>query len=220
MKQILYPTPDQVDLAVRWANQGPRALSPDNGTARGSNLNPARSHNMVKVRDLIFRLSLPFTYETMRTEILYRPVNQVDRRLIRQIILSLRMHGYVYSVPAPPSADLRQMWPGAGVRQTWAAVPLTGHQLHVLRMYSEGMSTGEIAEFFGVDRNRPHKAMRSAAESLGLAGEWRGQIVGHAYRCGWLVTHAEHSRLMQADAVGKPYRTVSGPVTVPQGVTP
>lgn len=212
MTTILYPTPDQVQLAVRWSNRGTRAIDPDNGTARGSIKNKARSNNLVRLRDLIFRLDLPFQYETMRAEVLHRPVAGVDERLLRQIVSSLRVHGYIYE--AGPIRDGR-------TRPVYAAVPLTGYQLHILRLYCAGQTTKEIAQFFGVDVARINAAMRRAKEEQNITSHGLTQLTAHAFQTGWLPTYAEYGALMRSDTppAGKPYRTVAGWVSRGEGAS-
>lgn len=204
---ILYPTPDQVQLVVRWSNQGPQALDPDNGTpdriVRGRDKNKARVGNLARMRDLIFRLDLPFQYETMRAEILYRPVAGVDVRLLRQLVGSLRLHGYVYETGRMRLDCTAPLY---------AVTPLTGHQLHIVRMYASGMSTREIAHFFDVDTNRVSAAVRRAKSSLGIDCEGRDRLIAGVFQHGWLPTYREHQALLESELppVGKPYRTVAG----------
>lgn len=194
MTRIFYPTPDQVSLAVRWANDGPSVLDPDNGTRRGELKNRARTNNLIRVRDLIFRLHLPFRYETMRTEILHRPASSVDSRLCAQIAATLRVYGYIYRVPSG----------------RWSVTPLTGHQLHLVRGISSGSTTTDLAQFFGQDIGRINTVLRRARANHDLASN--AHLVAHAYASGWMPSYAEHGELMRAkiSPEGKPYRMVAG----------
>lgn len=196
MKKFLYPTPDQVSLTVRWHRDGPRALDPDNGTRHGELKNRARTNNLLRVRDLIFRLSLPFQYETMRAEILHRRMSSVDSRLLPQLVSTLRMYGYIH-----PSPDGH-----------WSATPLTAYQLHLVRGLASGSSTTDMAVFFGQDVSCVNAVLRRARADHGLATT--PHLIGHAYASGWLPTFAEHAGLMRFGPApeGKPYRIVSGAV--------
>lgn len=192
MSQILYPTQDQIALVCEWANTGPLAIDPGNGSSGRPEKDFTRTQNLVRIRDLITRLDLPRAYETMRSEVLYRPVARIDKRLLHQFLASLRLHGYICRV-------------GVSGKPVWAPVPLTAHQLHVIRMLSAGCDSAEIAAFFGIKQQRVSDTLRRARLAHGL--KTATHLLSHCYRAGWLPTFREHAALMSAAVFpeGRPY---------------
>lgn len=203
MSQILYPTPDQIALVCAWANTGPLAIDPSNGSAKRPEKDFTRTQNLIRIRDLITRLDLPRSYETMRAEVLYRPVTGIDKRLLHQLLASLRLHGYIYRS-------------GVSGKPVWAPVPLTAHQIHVIRMMSAGCDSTEIAEFFGIKQPRVSEILRRARLAHGLKNV--PHLLAHCHRAGWLPTFREHATLMEAAVFpeGHPYVvTDTGKTEVP-----
>lgn len=192
MTHIYYPTTEQLTLAVRWANRGAAVIEPENATGRRDH-DRVKSENLIRIRDLIFRLELPWQYETMRREILYRSARSIDPRLIEQITATLRAYGYVF-------------WLSPGVL---SVTPLTAHQLRIVRMLAAGSTYADVASALGCDRGTLYKTLHRVRGEHGA--RTTEQLVAKVYAAGWLPTFAEHAALRRSAVhpEGKPFRRAS-----------
>lgn len=190
MRTHIYPRQSDIRAALAWVNQGDGVFNPSG---------PDRDHVVYGLRYLLERLDLPSRYELMRQEVL--SASSYNRsgpdaggapsiELQTVIMASLRLNGYVWE-PEPTH---------------WAAVPLTGRQLHILRAVCTGATRGAIARELGV-------ATRTVSETIARACEEHGvksvqALVAVAYRRGWLPNDAEaaHLRRNLGDAVSPGYR--------------
>lgn len=192
--KYLYPSPVQVTQFCVWRAAGGAAFFHPEGDKEARRR--LRIDRMTAVRELIRRLDLPPAYEQMRvralgrspgnvqgTDFLSGPSGELEAELYRV----LRLHGYVYRTgPVPDGRPYAPL----------AATPLTGRQLHVLRLISYGHTTNDIAGQLGMEAHSVRALLGHAREEQ--ACQTTAQLVGCAYRNGWLPDHGEFRMLLGA----------------------
>lgn len=204
--RIAYPTWVQTELVCSWANKGPNALDAETV--------PGQSRNTLYLRDLIYRLDLPPEFDGMRSRMRprYEGIHAaVGNRLLDQLLVTLRYHGYIYPT-GPLNAEHG--------RPYFARTPLTGYRLHLLRLLASGSNQSDLAPVFGVQRQTISDALLSTREDFGCSTTV--QLVAMAYGRRWLPTFDETLSLTRGSVrpQGKAFRVMPGSVgrtTRPQG---
>lgn len=194
MDTYRYPRRVSIEAFLRWANEGGQVWSDQ--TYRRSVLHPS-------VRDLIVRLEMPGRFEEMRLE----AAGQTHGRgrglryggpprdeLLNGILDNLRAHGYVFPLGPIPADRSRPLY---------GLTPLTGRQLHIIRMYSWGMLTADIAGELGMETSNVRERMARARTETGT--RTTGQLLCCCYRNNWLPGHLEYRTLLSTGILGRGY---------------
>lgn len=169
-----YPTKTQIALLCSWGQLGPAALDPVGQPPS----KPATTRNLIQVKGLISRLGMPAPYEGLRRAAL-GDVHGIDGRLWDALYTRCRLAGRVLSAATAP-------------------VPLTGLQLHVLRLTADGMTTVRISLETGLRQGTIREVLYRARESYGCASTT--QLASTAYREGWFPGVGEARSLMSLKA--------------------
>jgi DNA-binding CsgD family transcriptional regulator len=176
MTTFQYPTPAQIRVVLRWNQRGVRSLAPGQpGTAHHTN---ARTKSLNHLHELMTRLQMHRDFFRMLDQVHRRDIGQLPEALLTEILLYLRIHGYV----ARSTPD-----------QGLAPVPLTGRQLHVIRLLAVGNSLQEVAAELGTDGRSLQGVVARAREEHGCYTT--AHLIACCYRNGWLPTHEELRRL-------------------------
>lgn len=154
-----YPTKTQIALLCAWSLTGPAALDPEGQPPS----RPATTRNMIQIKGMISRLRMPTPYEALRRSAL-KDVRGIDDRLKEALYVRCRLSGLVTQGATAP-------------------VPLTGLQLHVLRLAADGMPTVKISLETGLRQGTIREVLYRARESYGCAST--AQLTATAYREGW-----------------------------------
>lgn len=197
--KITYPRPADTGLVARWINEGDDVfLSADRRY---------RNYALEAVRETVLRLDLPPVYEKMRLEIVGQGNGNIRGarfgegprpELLAEIRRVLRLNGYLYFT-----------WKG------WAsAVPLTGRQLHVIRLMCQGWTTEDIALEVGINAANIRERMRHVRNQLSCASNV--QLISVLYRKQWLPDDRELAELEKA----RPFSALTDPPGFLRGVQP
>lgn len=189
METVLYPTASGIDLVLRWSDIGPVALDPPG--APGDN---PRTASLLLLRRMVTRLEMPRKYEQMRKDVFGKDIGRIDDRLRMQMLIRLRLHGYVYRTG--------ETWERSG-KPEHAAVPLTGRKLHIVRMLARGLSGEEMQEeILTTSKTRVWENLYLARKTLGVGNN--RELVAAMYRREYLPTDRETEALsaMVDGAVG------------------
>lgn len=189
MNRYLYPTPAMIHLVCVWADEGTAGLErliSENAPARNSvRTSPARDDLMEMMRDLVRRLDLPSEYERARQSVSGKPLNALNPALLHQLVATLRMHGYIFRTATG-----------------WHTVPLTGRQLHVLRLLARGMTRPDVARVMGVSNQSLSEFLTRLRTSMGC--DTLDQALMAVVDRGWFPTHRERGRMRGAQAHHRP----------------
>lgn len=178
-QSTLYPRPMDVKQIVRWSNEGDEMFRD----------RFPRMAAMEALSSTIRRLDLPDVYEDMRRASLgtnRREGSVPSQELLRGLLNNLRIHGYIH--PTGPVPDGR-------TRPPYDLVPLTFHQLRLVRMHASGMNSHEVADELGVDVDSVRKALRVARKEHKMTTTL--QLAVHAYWSNWLPGKREENWLRE-----------------------
>ena len=200
MNRYLYPTPVQIDMVCTWANDGTAGLQQfmeDRWNSPGVRPDRPRTELMSVIKDLIERLGLPREYENLRQRVYQQPLHALNPGLLHQFVATLRMSGYIHR------SDTRG----------WVRTPLTGRQLHTLRLLHGGMTRPDTARVLG---NEGEATMGEYLTKLrsDMGCDTLDQALMAALDRGWLPTHRERARMRTAQAHHKPKGYPHAVVTV------
>ena len=160
-----YPTRTHLALLCAWTRFGPVALDPVGQAPR----HPATTRNMIHIKEMISRLGMPAPYEQLRRSAL-GDVQNIDDRLRQSLYARCRLTGAVLEHAQEP-------------------VPLTGLQMHVLRLSAEGRSTVEICVETNLRQGTVREVMYRTRHAHGCTNT--AQLVATAYREGWFPSRTE-----------------------------
>lgn len=177
--RISYPRPTDVGVVVRWLNEGEDVFLSPNVRYR--------EHAFQGIKEVIARLDLPEKYEAMRVEALGNgngnsrgprygqgPSEQLRDELRRV----LRLHSYLYAVPSG-----------------WSVmVPMTGRQLHILRLTCSGWTTEEISQEIGNNPANVRERLRHMRDQFSCTTT--AGLISMAYRKRWLPDQYEMDDLV------------------------
>jgi DNA-binding CsgD family transcriptional regulator len=180
MKRFLYPTPTQIQIPLVWSRHGPEALD--------RRYEGRRAETRVYLNQLIRRLGLDPSYVALAGEVRRQPFGLLDPELLKALVTVLRLYGYIRR---DPDTD------------EWAPVPLTGTQLHAVRLYATGLTQGQIADTLHVNRScvsaRMLRIMRmTSARTV-------PQALMRVHDMGWLPDRVEREFLRRRNIRGFPY---------------
>lgn len=166
-RRIIYPTPDQLSVLCRWVNDGPESLYGEIRRANGQDM--TRTHNMRKLSDLVERIALPDGVERLLEPVRRRPLVNLDPVLKEHMVSVCRFYGYVY-------------WPAPGDRLD--VTPLSGGELHVLRLMASGVGAEDAAEKICTSVQQVRKRLRRGM--IHAQAHSTMHLMAVAYRSGWL----------------------------------
>lgn len=181
---------------LRWVNEGDAVW--EDAVYRRRVLLPA-------LREMIVRLELAPEYDRMRREAMAKTgqghgdrYGQAPREsLLVGILSNLRVHGYVYPVGPVPDGRSRPMF---------ERTPLTGRQLHMVRMYAWGATTLEISKELHLYTAGVRERMVEARRETGTSTVT--QLVACCYRNDWFPGHAEYQALLRGRHLGRGYTII------------
>ena len=180
MKRFLYPTPAQTEIPLVWSAYGADALD--------HHYEGRRAETRVHLHELVRRLGLGPGYTAMSRHVARRRLAVLDPELLKALVTVLRYHGYIHRDPGTDH---------------WRATPLTGVQLHAVRLYASGLDQGQIAATLRVNRSsvsaRMIRIMR-ATDSRTVP-----QALIRVYDLGWLPDRDERDLLARRKVGGFPY---------------
>lgn len=196
MKNFLYPTEAQIDIAVKWCNEGPGSLDP--GTVVGGVRipSPHRPRSLSTLGELLRRMDLHDDFDWLRRKAFKKDLAlHLDDRILSAVLRSLRYHGYVYRVGPVPEGARRPMH---------FRTPMTGRELHIVRLLARGRGSANIGDALGMSPNSVAQRLYDIRSRFGVGTT--PQLVAMAYENEWLPTRVERARL---DSLS------GGPVTWP-----
>lgn len=182
--QIRYPMLQQIDTVLLWRNEGAQALDPYPDPGYSRRRNTPRDRSLRRLRGLIERLG--FTDETARslaesTRLGGRHIGALPLSLLDTLEGSLRKYGYIYPAQADQTVPV------------WDITPLTGQQLHIIRLLADGWSTMDIADSILANRDNVNACLRRAQEQT--ASSSRSQLVATVFRHNWMPSLQEERSL-------------------------
>lgn len=161
-----------------WANDGVQALDP--GREASERRNSYRDRSLRHLRELIRRLDFQdnVTRPMMNaTRLAGGDVSSLPESLKMTLLGSLRQYGYVYQ----------------DSHRDWQVTPLTGQQLHIMRLLADGWDTVDIAQTIATGRDNVNSCIRRAMEQEGCNS--RVQLMADCYRRGWLPDRREEQEI-------------------------
>lgn len=161
------PTPLQLSLLVAWVTTGASVLD-------GDHSDKDRHRNLRLLKDLVFRMGLDSSFETMRQAVKGKPLYRISPELRDELVRHARYHGYV-------------------MRGATAVVPLTGNQVWTVRWLAQGYTVAEVAARKNIRPKSLHTDLKRVRDQLGCLTNTH--LVGTAYARGWLPTLGEQREL-------------------------
>lgn len=190
MNRHLYPTPAQIAIVCVWANEGVAGLirlMEERKLTAGTRPDRARTEVMDSLKDLIARLGLPYEYERLRQRVYQQPLTRLNPGLLHQFTATLRMGGYIHR-----DTEGTQ----------WVPTPLTGRQIHTLRLLACGMTRPDTARVLGVTVPSLGEYLTKLRDDMGC--DTLEQALMAAHDRSWLPSHRERARMRTAQAHHRP----------------
>lgn len=168
-----FPRPADIDMFFRWTER-PELFAPGH---------PLRGECITALRMLVTRLDL------------HRDFEQIILRLVGSSRASRK--GDLFGQPPPPemTRELYRVLRFHGyVQDTGERTPLSGMQLYILRNAAHGITMTETAEQYNCDARRFRAVAVRMYRQHGCSN--LSQMIGCAYRNGWLPTWVEMRELI------------------------
>lgn len=184
MKTLLYPTEVQVDLVVKWCNEGPQALDPASLIAGNRVSSPQRARSLQTLGELLRRMDLHDDLDWLRRKVFKKDMSQLDDRILSAMLRALRYHGYVYRVgPAPEGRT----------RPNHYRTPMTGRELHIVRLLAQGHTGVSTETILGMTANTFRKRLYDIRNRVGATTTTH--LIATAYENEWIPTRIERDWL-------------------------
>lgn len=196
MKNLLYPTEAQISVVVKWCNEGAQALDPASVIAGVRIPSPQRARSLQTLGELLRRLDLHDELDWLRRKAFKKDLSlHLDEAILSAALRSLRYHGYVYRVGPVPEGR---------TRPNHYRTPMTGRELHILRLLAQGHTGVDVGDALGMGPNSIRQRLYDIRMRFGAVTT--AHLVATAYENEWIPTRIERDRLD---------RLSGGPVTWP-----